>query len=105
MLRRPPRSTLFPYTTLFRSTPIGSTAHSLSAGGPILRKDLQAFVFLPISPHTLTNRPVVDSAERVFEMTVNQAHEGMAVVVDGRELCTLAAEDRVRVERAVPKFK
>jgi NAD+ kinase len=90
---------------LIVATPIGSTAHSLSAGGPILRKDLQAFVFLPISPHTLTNRPVVDSAERVFEMTVNQAHEGMAVVVDGRELCTLAAEDRVRVERAVPKFK
>ncbi len=90
---------------LIVATPIGSTAHSLSAGGPILRKDLQAFVFLPISPHTLTNRPVVDSAERVFELVVNQPHEGTAVVVDGRELCGLAADDRVRVERAVPKFK
>jgi NAD+ kinase len=87
------------------ATPIGSTAHSLSAGGPILRKDMQAFVFLPISPHTLTNRPVVDSAERVFELVVNQPHAGTAVVVDGREICGLAADDRVRVERAEPKFK
>jgi NAD+ kinase len=66
---------------------------------------MQAFVFLPISPHTLTNRPVVDSAERVFELVVNQPHAGTAVVVDGRELCGLAADDRVRVERAEPKFK
>ena len=76
---------------LIVATPIGSTAHSLSSGGPILRKDLQAFVFLPISPHTLTNRPVVDSAERVFELSVAQPHEGTAVVVDGCELCGLEA--------------
>lgn len=90
---------------LIVATPIGSTAHSLSSGGPILRKDLQAFVFLPISPHTLTNRPVVDSAERVFELTVSETHDGTAVVVDGVELCGLAANDRVRVERAKPNFK
>jgi NAD+ kinase len=90
---------------LIVATPIGSTAHSLSSGGPILRKDLQAFVFLPISPHTLTNRPVVDSAERVFELTVSETHAGTAVVVDGVELCGLATNDRVRVERAKPNFK
>ena len=90
---------------LIVATPIGSTAHSLSSGGPILRKDLQAFVFLPISPHTLTNRPVVDSADRVFELTVTQPHDGVAVVVDGVELCGLTENDRVRVERAAPVFK
>jgi NAD+ kinase len=90
---------------LIVATPIGSTAHSLSSGGPILRKDLQAFVFLPISPHTLTNRPVVDSAERVFELVVTDPHAGTAVVVDGVELSGLAENDRVRVERATPKFK
>ena len=90
---------------LIVATPIGSTAHSLSSGGPILRKDLQAFVFLPISPHTLTNRPVVDSAERVFELAVSEPHAGTAVVVDGVELCGLEVNDRVRVERAAPTFK
>lgn len=86
------------------STPVGSTAHSLSAGGPILRKDLQAFVILPISPHTLTNRPVVDSAERVYELVVENPHAGTSVVVDGHVLCTLEAGDRVRVERAAVRF-
>jgi NAD+ kinase len=84
---------------------VGSTAHSLSSGGPILRKDLQAFVVSPISPHTLTNRPVVDSSDRVFELSVALPNEGTAVVVDGQVVCWLLAEDRVRVERAAPRFK
>ena len=90
---------------LIVSTPVGSTAHSLSAGGPILRKDLQAFVICPISPHTLTNRPVVDSADRVYELVVADPNHGTSVVVDGRVLCTLQAGDRVRVEKAAARFK
>lgn len=90
---------------LIVSTPVGSTAHSLSAGGPILRKDLQAFVIIPISPHTLTNRPVVDSADRVYELVVRDPRPGTAVVVDGRVLCTLQPGDRVRVEKARARFK
>jgi len=90
---------------LIVSTPVGSTAHSLSAGGPILRKDLQAFVISPISPHTLTNRPVVDAADRVYELTCTRPHAGTSVVVDGRVLCTLSAADRVRVERSAARFK
>ena len=89
---------------LIVSTPVGSTAHSLSAGGPILRKDLRAFVILPISPHTLTNRPVVDSSERVYELVVARPGAGTSVVVDGRVLCTLQDGDRVRVEQAAPRF-
>jgi NAD+ kinase len=90
---------------LIVSTPVGSTAHSLSAGGPILRKDLQAFVILPISPHTLTNRPVVDSAERVYEMVVANPKPGTSVVLDGRVVSTLEPGDRIRVERADVRFK
>lgn len=90
---------------LIIATPVGSTAHSLSSGGPILRKDLQAFVISPISPHTLTNRPVVDSSERVFELVVPSPNEGTAVVVDGRLLTGLQAGDRVRIERAKPSFE
>ena len=90
---------------LIVSTPVGSTAHSLSAGGPILRKDLQAFVISPISPHTLTYRPVVDSADRVYDLVVPNPRSQTSVIVDGRVLCELRANDRVRVARAKPRFK
>ncbi len=90
---------------LIVSTPVGSTAHSLSAGGPILRKDLQAFVIMPISPHTLSNRPVVDSADRVYELVVAEPSDRTSVVVDGRVLCTLQPGDRVRIEKADARFK
>jgi NAD+ kinase len=90
---------------LIVSTPVGSTAHSLSAGGPILQKTVAAFVICPICPHTLTVRPVVDTADRVYEVVVPQPNEGTTVVVDGRPLWKMAAHDRVRVERAEPTFK
>ena len=90
---------------LIVSTPVGSTAHSLSAGGPILRKDLQAFVVLALSPHTLTNRPVVDSAERRYDVVVPRPHERTSVVVDGRVVHKLTADDKVCVLRAEPCFK
>ncbi|HCK42737.1 MAG TPA: NAD(+) kinase, partial [Planctomycetaceae bacterium] len=90
---------------LIVSTPVGSTAHSLSAGGPILRKDLQAFVISPISPHTLTNRPVVDSAERIYELRVPKPHAGTSLVVDGKVVCALEAEDRIQVSRSKAQFQ
>lgn len=90
---------------LIVSTPVGSTAHSLSAGGPILRKDMQAFVISPISPHTLTVRPVVDSADRSYELVVRQPNATTTVVVDGRAVCPLTAEHRVRIEKASQTFK
>src|SRR5262245_60173537 len=87
------------------STPVGSTAHSLSAGGPILRKTLAAFVICPICPHTLTVRPVVDTADRVYDVVVPQPNPGTTVVVDGRPLWRLKPNDQVRVVRAEPTFK
>lgn len=90
---------------LIVSTAVGSTAHSLSAGGPILRKDLPAVVVSPISPHTLTNRPVVDSADRVYELSVPDPNAGTTLVVDGKEICRLTADDRVRVERSRAEFQ
>lgn len=90
---------------LIISTPVGSTAHNLSAGGPILRKSLQGFVISPLSPHTLTVRPVVDSADRVYEVVVWKPNETTSVVVDGRTICCLTGEDRVRVARADQTFQ
>jgi NAD+ kinase len=90
---------------LIVSTPVGSTAHSLSAGGPILRNDIQAIVVTPLSPHTLTHRPVVDSADRTIELVVPEPHAGTSLVVDGRVLGTLEANDRVRIVRSKARFQ
>lgn len=90
---------------LIISTPVGSTAHSLSAGGPIVRKDLRAFVISPLSPHTLTVRPVVDSAERVYEMVVRNPNQSTHALVDGQSVCSLTTQDRVRVIQAEPVFQ
>ncbi len=90
---------------LIIATPVGSTAHNLSAGGPILRKTISAFVISAISPHTLTVRPVVDSAERTYEMSVREPHQATSIVVDGRELCRLEKADRVRVVRSQATFQ
>ena len=89
---------------LIVSTPVGSTAYNLSAGGPLVRKDLDAFVFTPLNPHTLTNRTVVDSATRHYEICVPRPNEGSACVVDGRVLTPLLPGDRVRVRRVAPRF-
>ena len=91
---------------LIISTPVGSTAHNLSAGGPILRKNLQAFVISPISPHTLTVRPVVDTADRIYEIVVSKPNDSTSVVLDGQVVAQhLTPKDRVRIQRADPVFQ
>ena len=88
---------------LILSTPVGSTAHNLSAGGPILRKGLDCIVISPISPHTLSNRPVVDSADRTYEVQMLSDHG--ALVIDGVLISSVAHGDRIEVRRADVTFK
>jgi len=90
---------------LLVSTPVGSTAHNLSVGGPILRKDLQALVFSPINPHTLTVRPVVDSPDRAFELVVADPNPGTRLLVDGQVVGPIEPGDRVRVVRSQAVFQ
>lgn len=87
------------------STPVGSTAHSLSAGGPILRQDLQAFVVTPICPHALTNRPLVDRADREYSLTVTDGPDGVMLVVDGQVRRPMAIGEVVHVRRAEVALK
>ncbi|MDR1484159.1 MAG: NAD(+)/NADH kinase [Planctomycetaceae bacterium] len=87
---------------LIVSTPVGSTAHSLSAGGPILRNDIDAVVISPISPHTLSNRPLVDSPDRLFE--IRPCQKGI-LVLDGVELARVEPNDFIQVSRAPYTFK
>lgn len=90
---------------LIVSTPVGSTAHSLSAGGPILRQDLQSFVVTPICPHTLTVRPLVDSADRVYRLTLTRAAPGVTLVIDGQTKTPFREGDAVAIRRAKVTFQ
>ena len=99
------RVTTYSCDGLIVATPVGSTAHSLSAGGPILRQDLQAFVITPICPHTLSNRPVVDRADCVYRLSLPQVPEGAMVAIDGQIRLPLAAGDTIEVRRAPVTFK
>jgi NAD+ kinase len=89
---------------LIISTPVGSTAYNLSAGGPIVRKDMDAFVFTPLNPHTLTNRTVIDSATREYEVRVRKPNTGSACMVDGQVLTPILPGDALRIRRATPRF-
>jgi NAD+ kinase len=89
---------------LILSTPIGSTAHNLAAGGPILGQELAAFVVTPICPHTLTGRPLVDSADKVYTIRLKRA-DGAWLVIDGQDQIKLTADHRVTVRRAPVAFR
>jgi NAD+ kinase len=87
------------------STPVGSTAHSLSAGGPILAQDLSVFVVTPICPHTLTVRPLVESGDREYALTAVDAREGVTLLVDGQIRVPFRQGERVVVRRAPVTFQ
>jgi NAD+ kinase len=89
---------------LILSTPVGSTAHNLAAGGPILGQELQAFALTPIAPHTLTTRPLVDSAEKVYTIRLLSAR-GAWLVIDGQDQVPLTLQHRVTVRRAPVAFR
>lgn len=89
---------------LIVATPVGSTAHSLSAGGPILPPNAHMFVITPICSHTLTQRPLVDGGHKTFELT--PLGEGLAaiLVIDGQVQIPLQEGDRITIRRGNPPF-
>jgi len=82
------------------ATPTGSTAYSLSAGGPILDPALDDLVVTPISPHTLTHRPLVLPGRSVIEMRPRPRAGSLHLTVDGYEATQLEEGDLVRVSRS-----
>jgi len=89
---------------LIISTPTGSTAYSLAAGGPILYPTLEAFIIAPICPHTLTNRPVVIPDRHVVEICLRHGTEVM-LTVDGQVGMPLEQQDCLRIRRAQSTLK
>jgi NAD+ kinase len=85
------------------ATPTGSTAYSLSAGGPVLMPTVNAFVITPVAPHSLTHRPLVVPDSAVVEILLRSDEEVAYLSLDGQPGLDLRDGDRVRCRRSEHK--
>jgi NAD+ kinase len=85
---------------LIVATPTGSTAYSLSAGGPILAPESGAFVITPICPHVLTNRSIIVGENAVIEIEVTEREYPVFLTVDGREPLHIEAGSTVAIRKS-----
>ncbi len=99
------------YMTAYRAdglivaTPTGSTAYSLSAGGPIIHPSMHALVLCPICPFTLTNRPIVIPDGSVIQVELTSEKEDVRVTLDGQEGCDMFAGDVLEIKKAASSLK
>jgi len=89
---------------LIVSTPTGSTAYNLSAGGPIIFPTMNAVVITPICPFTLSNRPIVVPDESVIEVRLMTEKEDVALTLDGQVGFPIQAHDRVIIRKSNTTF-
>lgn len=90
---------------LIVSTPTGSTAYSLSAGGPIIHPAIHCFVLTPICPHTLSNRPIALPDNSLVKVRLTSKSEDVALTLDGQIGCPLEWNDTVEIKKARYKIK
>ena len=89
---------------LIISTPTGSTAYNLSAGGPILADSMEAMVITPICPHSLSFRPIVISADSRVEVFCIRLSDGTAISIDGQDSIELSIGYVIKLERGKSDF-
>jgi NAD+ kinase len=87
------------------ASPSGSTAYSMAAGGPILTPELEAFVLTPISPHTLSNRPMVLGSDLEIQVQYLSDYAPVEVACDGVCTCKLQTGDVFHIRRAQRVFR
>lgn len=85
------------------STPTGSTAYSLSAGGPIVSPQVNAFILTPVCPHTLYSRSMVVPSGDTCEIQVEETSQSTMLSIDGQEFLSLQRGDKVRVSTSGKK--
>jgi NAD+ kinase len=90
---------------LIIATPTGSTAYSLSAGGPIMEPESGVFVITPICPHVLTNRSIIVSENSVIEVEASEPDYPVYLTVDGREPLRVARDAKVEIRKAKKKLQ
>ena len=89
---------------LIVSSPTGSTAYNLSAGGPVIFPSMNAVVITPICPFTLSNRPIVVPDDAEIQLTLKTDHEEVALTLDGQVGFPLKVEDRVKISKSRTMF-
>jgi NAD+ kinase len=89
---------------LIVSTPTGSTAYNLSAGGPVIFPSMNAIVITPICPFTLSNRPIVVPDDAVIELRLKTDQEDVALTLDGQVGIPLKIGDRVVIQKSRTTF-
>jgi NAD+ kinase len=89
---------------LIVSTPTGSTAYNLSAGGPVIFPSMNAVVITPICPFTLSNRPIVVPDDAVIELRLKTPQEDVSLTLDGQVGFPLKVEDRVIIRKSRTTF-
>jgi len=97
--------TTFKADGLIVSTPTGSTAYALSAGGPVLYPTLNSLVLTPICPHTLTNRPIVLPDSVLIEIVLKSQNEDVFLTLDGQVGFSLKQDDVIKIRKAPFKAK
>ena len=90
---------------LIIATPNGSTAYSLAAGGPILSPHLQAIVITPICPHTISNRPIVLTADQEIQIQYLSDYDPLEIRSDGLIHFPLQTSDVFRIRQSKKKFR
>jgi NAD+ kinase len=90
---------------LIVATPTGSTAYSLSAGGPIVHPSVESWIVTPICPHTLSDRPVVVRDSSFVEVTLSANTESVFLTLDGQTGIPMQPDDKVRMKRAAERLK
>lgn len=89
---------------LIVSTPTGSTAYNLSAGGPVIYPSMNAVVVTPICPFTLSNRPIVVPDDAIIELRLKTSEEEVALTLDGQVGFPLQVEDRITIRKSRTTF-
>ena len=90
---------------LIVATPTGSTAYSMSAGGPIVHPAVESILITPICPHTLSDRPVVVPDTSMIELRVADNSDSVFLTLDGQTGVPMAVGDRVKIGRAAERLK